>query len=507
MVSTFGSSAVFSSVVSLPDGKVLAAGTVNNGTRKQDFLVARYNVNGTLDTTFGGGTGRVFTDFGREERGTRLLLTGGGKFVVVGSTLNSDGSAANFAVARYKANGTLDNSFSGDGKVTTDFSGSQDIATAAVILSDGKLMVIGSSDDGGEADVAFARYNAAGALDTSFGGGTGKRLTHVAGVFNHPTAAAVLPEGQILVAIDDRFTLARFTGAGALSLSFGGGDGWVRTTLLGEDVPSNLAVLPSGKILMGGYSAVTSENGNGRDFALARYNSGGTLDTSFGGSGDGFVTTDFNPNRNDGSVFDDVINALNVQPNGKILAVGVGVRSATTGQTLKLAIGRYNAGGTLDPSFSGDGKLLGSVPAFGAAVAMAPGGKTVVAGFTQAGKAAVARYNADFAATASIAGTVYNDLNGSGTRNTGEGGLAGWQVFVDSNHDGFYTPGEVVATTDSSGNYKITGLLPGTYRVREVRKEGWNRTQPAGIYPLGFYDVTLSVGQAVTGRHFGNKRA
>src|SRR5688572_26697080 len=62
VVSTFGSSAVFSSVVSLPDGKVLAAGTVNNGARKQDFLVARYNANGTLDTTFGGGTGRVFTD-------------------------------------------------------------------------------------------------------------------------------------------------------------------------------------------------------------------------------------------------------------------------------------------------------------------------------------------------------------------------------------------------------------------------------------------------------------
>ena len=69
-------------------------------------------------------------------------------------------------------------------------------------------------------------------------------------------------------------------------------------------------------------------------------------------------------------------------------------------------------------------------------------------------------------------------------------GPCDWQVFVDSNNDGFYTPGEVNATTDSSGNYKLTGLLPGTYRIRETRMVNWNRTQPAGAYPLGYYDVT-----------------
>src|SRR5262249_17161715 len=77
--STFGTGTYFNSVVALPDGKVLAAGTVINGAKKNDFLVARYNAYGTPDTSFGSGTGHVFTDFGStDDQGVKLLLLTGG---------------------------------------------------------------------------------------------------------------------------------------------------------------------------------------------------------------------------------------------------------------------------------------------------------------------------------------------------------------------------------------------------------------------------------------------
>ncbi|HEX8913791.1 MAG TPA: SdrD B-like domain-containing protein, partial [Humisphaera sp.] len=140
------------------------------------------------------------------------------------------------------------------------------------------------------------------------------------------------------------------------------------------------------------------------------------------------------------------------------------------------------------------------------ALAAAPAGKMVAAGGSNMDRSFVARFGSDSSATASIAGVVYNDADRDGVRDAAEPGLAGWQVYVDANNDGFLTPGEQIATTDSAGNYKLAGLVVGTYRVREVRPSGWDRTQPAGAYPLGYYDVTVTLGGAVLGKNFGNKK-
>lgn len=107
-------------------------------------------------------------------------------------------------------------------------------------------------------------------------------------------------------------------------------------------------------------------------------------------------------------------------------------------------------------------------------------------------------------ATASISGTVYNDLNHNGHRNTGEPGLSSWQVYVDSNHNGVWDIGEQIAITDSSGAYHLKDLSAGTYRIYEVRKTGWTRSQPAGAWPSGFYDVTLSTGASAVSKDFGD---
>jgi hypothetical protein len=99
---------------------------------------------------------------------------------------------------------------------------------------------------------------------------------------------------------------------------------------------------------------------------------------------------------------------------------------------------------------------------------------------------------------ASIAGTVYNDLDGDGVKDTLETGIAGRTVYLDVNNNSKRDTGEKTATTDSAGAYKITGLASGTYKVREVLPTGWTQTAPASNAAIS---VTVSIGQAVTGKN------
>jgi hypothetical protein len=106
--------------------------------------------------------------------------------------------------------------------------------------------------------------------------------------------------------------------------------------------------------------------------------------------------------------------------------------------------------------------------------------------------------------TGGISGIVYNDFNGDQLKDNGEKGLSGWQVYADTNDNGVYDIGEPIATTNASGQFTIAGLQEGGYRIREIRKSGWVRTQPFGDWPLGYYDVVLAAGQNKGGFAFGN---
>jgi uncharacterized delta-60 repeat protein len=540
VISTYGTVATFNSVVTLPDGKVLATGSFRNGTHKNDFVVARFNSNGSPDTSFGGGTGRVFTDFSNgDDFGSHLLLVGDGKFVVVGrsstsfETTDAGSASTNFAVARYNANGTLDNSFNGTGRKTVDFVGKHDDARAAAVLSDVRWLVVGTADNGFNRyrDFAAVRLNVNGSVDGTFAAGGklrsnfGKFLSNDGGgnsyVYGDQTATsvAVLPGGGFLIggSIDDffdsgvaisDFALAKYTPNGSLDTSFGGGKGWIQTGYQSGNrfnVSTSMAVLPTGKILMAGKSGIPGTSLT-VDLALVRINSNGTVDTSFGPAGSGGqVTTDLNTTPSDGSTESaEQINSFIVQPNGKILATGKYLHSFD--DVARTFMVRYTSNGILDSSFSGDGKELYSAITGANDIAAAPGGKAVIAGYLGL-KAGLVRFGSDAAATASISGTFFNDLDGDGVKDANEGPLVGWQAFFDYDADGLYTPGEPVATSNASGKYTISGLSPGTYRIREVRLTGWNRTKPAGVYPAGFYDVTVGVGQAVLGKDFGNKKA
>jgi uncharacterized delta-60 repeat protein len=266
----FGSTDQAFAVALLADGRIVTA-----GRRGSDVIVARHNADGSLDSLFGS-NGRVITNFGATEQALALVVQSDGKIVVAGRT-NKDGNF-DFALARYESGGTIDRAFGTNGLVTTDFGGSVDRAFAIALQPDGKLVVAGGSD----ANFALARYNSDGSLDPSFGAG-GTVITTFGGS-DQASAVILQPDGKIIVAgetdtgtsID--FALARYMPDGSLDGAFGSG-GRVTTNFTGtsDDLGSAVALQFDGKILVGG----TSDD----NFALARYTPEGVLDSAFGSEG------------------------------------------------------------------------------------------------------------------------------------------------------------------------------------------------------------------------------
>src|SRR5262245_54609906 len=150
-----------------PDGKIVAVGMTTSGGGKDNFAVARTGPNGNLDLGFSN-DGLVVTNFAQgDDAASDVAIQDDGKIVVVGWAENPT-SDVDFALARYNADGTLDLSFGTNGRVMTDFGGSDDMAHGVAIQADGKIVVIGSIVGQAPA-LGLARYNADGSLDSTFG--------------------------------------------------------------------------------------------------------------------------------------------------------------------------------------------------------------------------------------------------------------------------------------------------------------------------------------------------
>ncbi|MDP2902349.1 MAG: cadherin-like domain-containing protein [Methylovulum sp.] len=162
----FGSGDFANGVAVQPDGKILMTGK-SYFKGLADFSVARFNPDGSLDTTFDH-DGKLNTDFGGNDGGYGVAVQADGKIVVAGNTLVN--AQRDFAVARYNSDGSLDKTFSGDGKLTTDFGGLDEYSKSLAIQPDGKLVVIGYTNAGGTIDFVLARYNPDGSLDSKFNG-------------------------------------------------------------------------------------------------------------------------------------------------------------------------------------------------------------------------------------------------------------------------------------------------------------------------------------------------
>jgi uncharacterized delta-60 repeat protein len=135
-----------------PDGRLVLAGTVYSVNSKSEFALERYNVNGSLDTTFGTG-GQALADFGSDAAASAVAVQADGRIVVAGRT---DGG---FALARYYGNGSLDSSFGASGKVLTDFAGYYGLVNAVAVQPDGQIVAAGTfTDANGNTYIALARY-------------------------------------------------------------------------------------------------------------------------------------------------------------------------------------------------------------------------------------------------------------------------------------------------------------------------------------------------------------
>ncbi|HYG22331.1 MAG TPA: hypothetical protein VEH04_06060 [Verrucomicrobiae bacterium] len=429
-----------------PDGRVIVAGSANDGERDQ-VAVARFNVDGSLDATFGAG-GKVLTPVGSgSASGTAVALQPNGGIVVAG-TANDD-----FLVVRYQGNGALDPSFGTNGIVTTSIGSGSDVANAIALQADGRLVVAGNSDNGSNTDFAVVRYTTNGFPDVSFDG-DGKTTTAISTSSDYVNAVQVQANGRIVVAgyaeingnIDA--ALVRYHTNGMLDNSFGS-FGRVATDVGNGTTDAGFALLiqPDQRIVVAGYSAT----GANIDVMLLRYTTNGILDSSF--DGDGKVTTAI-------GLAAEYAAAAALQSDGKIVAAGV----ASIGSHLEFAAVRYLADGSLDGSFGLGGKAVvdfaNNADNTGYAIALDGSGRVVIAG-EAGGLMGVARLQGDpFLRILSIARLANGQVALTGS---GSPGATHSLQAIGSLGGNFSTIAPVIADSDGSWEFLDTST-PATNR-------------------------------------------
>jgi uncharacterized delta-60 repeat protein len=333
--------------VALQSGnRIITGGIVWNGT-SEDFGLARYLADGTLDRSFGINGGVRTEIFGDHDRILGLAVQPDDKIVAVGTGFfvnNSGRRQSDFLIARYLPDGALDPTFGNNapGISTVDFFGNTDeVARSVAILNNGQILVGGDSFNpfNNTSDFAIARLNADGSLDTSFGV-QGRNAIDGFGGFDESYAIAVQPDGRIILGgigqngvngqdmllmrlLTNGFPDNSFFGTGETAIHFGSG----------ADRIFDIDLQPDGKIVTAG--SVFVGGTNGFDFALLRLHPSGVLDTTFGIGGG--VLTDF-----DGG--NDAAFSVDVLPDGRILATGEGFIDSD----LDVALAAYNPNGSPD---------------------------------------------------------------------------------------------------------------------------------------------------------------
>jgi uncharacterized delta-60 repeat protein len=367
------------------------------------IAVKRYTATGQLDASFNG-SGAAATKIDPSEFEYALAVArqpADGKIIAVGhSIMNGQGV---IALVRYNPDGSLDfapGSFGSGGIVRTAVPSVNAVGTAVVVQGDGKILVAGSTFDPstGTAGIVLVRYSANGSLDTAgFAGGQGFVSAAIGpGTSVDNASLALQVNGSIVVAgatSTGNFVLRRYDSTGAPDLNFGtNGTGGTTTTHVGPSAMGPAIALQSdGKIVAAGASG--SFASPPMKSVLVRYNTIGTLDTSFGGAGTGMVFTDTVPSSNN------FANAVAVQtPGDKIVVAGHAFLDFAA-DTSDIALLRYNADGTPDTGFGTSGAVITNLGAFDNAFSVAlypdPDNRIVVSGNTGSGvaiSAAVLRF-------------------------------------------------------------------------------------------------------------------
>jgi uncharacterized delta-60 repeat protein len=366
----------FYCVTQQADGKLLAAGRTYTGGRVgYDALVVRYNLDGTLDNTFGTGGILIYDVNGNSDIVSEVLVQPDGKIVLTGVCNN--GSNDDMFALRLNADGTLDNSFSGDGEVIITIGTGTDYCWAAALQPDGKILLAGYYNDGVSDDIAVVRLTSAGALDTSFG--TAGRVTTALGTSTDRAYSIALQAdggivvgGYAIIGLSTQFALVRYTTSGALDTTFDT-DGKV-TTLFGSggDAVWEIDIQSDGKIIAGGYS---TQSGSGTDFSVARYNTDGSLDTTFDGDGKTSIVIGNST---------DWLYSLDLQSDGKIVGTGI----TWNGSNYDIALVRFLPSGLLDGTLDTDGIATFPIQSgsdYGRGIRALADGRIAIAGYAASG--------------------------------------------------------------------------------------------------------------------------
>ena len=396
----FGTEHRANAVAIQPDGKVVAAGYTFDGT-SFDFMVVRYLANGAPDLNFGS-NGIVTTHIGLvdccADRAEELVIQPDGKILVFGGNSNQSG---NFMLIRYNPDGSLDTSF-GETVVVSGGEGTPEITEGTGIVSidiqdvdegsassleephgialqaDGKVVMTGLTRQS-KNQIAVARVNSDGSLDTSFDSDGIRRWgldpTDLSKDFGK--AIAIQPDGKIIVAGETYSSsctgtacnfnpfILRLNSDGSSDTSFnnsaiGAAD---PVDISNSDDVKDLVIQPNGKFLIGGFTRSTKSSLNS-DYMMIRWNTDGSLDNNFGDNG--VVLTDID-SRDQG-------HSLIVLPDGRILLAG------TNGSSV--IISRYTSDGVLDTSFgrSGNGQSIITELLWAEGMALQPNGDILISG-------------------------------------------------------------------------------------------------------------------------------
>lgn len=333
------------------DGKIVAAGmtTIND---IQQFLVVRYTSSGSLDSSFGV-NGCQTTILGDNAVAYGVALDASGNIVVVGSSLLA--GVSSIALTRYTSSGLLDTTFGTNGIVLTGIN-SGCSGYALLVQSDGKIVVTGSVLKNNDVWIPLVRYNTNGSLDTSFGtnGVTVIEIEDCAIGYS----LVQQPDGKFVIGgfAEGNGFVVRCNNNGTIDTTFNGtGGGSIQVGL--SSFIRGIGLQSTGKIVVSGYS-------NGQCM-IARLNSDGTLDTTFGDAG---ITTNTFSSYN-------ISLDLSVDSTDRILIAGLSASIPI--------VARYTASGLLDTSFGTQGLSYINCGTFGNtnAILSQSDGSIFIAGF------------------------------------------------------------------------------------------------------------------------------
>jgi uncharacterized delta-60 repeat protein len=352
-----------------PDGKIVAIGDTHPSHKG---ALARYNPDGTLDATFGNG-GKVITVANVRESAAGLLILPGGKIMISGSIDLPSSYDTSFALLRFNSDGSVDSTFGNGGIVTTNVGSDDDQAYAIALQSDGKIVAAGrrgihfNPTEQRKGNVALARYNPDGSLDATFGNGGTVVNDFGQGLESYAIQLTIQPDGKIVIAGEGSyyFLVARYNSNGTLDTTFGGSGFRFANFSSNWDSATDAVLQPDGKIVLVGSSIVNSPYDS---FAMARFNSDGSLDQSFGNGGKVLMV-----DQGD-------LNAVALQGDGKLIALG---NYNSTNSPFVLL--RFDVNGSLDTTFGSGGTVttsFGGATTWGVALAFQADGKLLAGGLT-----------------------------------------------------------------------------------------------------------------------------